>query len=368
MKIIVNKNEICESESNVQRAVSSKTSLAALEGILLEAKAGKITFSGYDMELGIKTSIEAEIIIEGSIILNARLFSDILRRLPDDKILIETDEKFMTNIVSGTAEFSILGINAEEFPEMPAVNDESEVFLNAGMLKEMINGTIYAVAVDDAKPVQKGVLFEINNKTISLVAVDGYRLAIRKELINSDCEMKFVVPGKTLNEIVKLITDDDADIEIKLGKRHILFKINDFTVISRLLEGDFLDYRSAVGFDHNCEIVVNNKELFSSVERISLLITDKLKSPVRCTFEDNKINLRCTTAVGKAYDTLECKQDGERLEIGFNNRYFLDALKACESATIWRAMINGSYFSAWPQSTSRNYVMNVSREDEGAVP
>ena len=341
MKITVKKSEICEAVSNVQRAVSSKSNLAALEGILIKTKNGRLCLSGYDMELGIITDIEAQTEEPGSIILNARLFGDILRRLPEETVKIETDDKFMTNIFSGLSEFSILGINAEEFPEMPEVNEETNITLEAEMLKNMINGVIYAVALDDAKPVQKGVLFEITSQKLKLIAVDGYRLAIRSEPIkDGGDDVKFVVPGKTLNEMIKLVSEDENNIEIKLGRRHIIFKIKNFTVISRLLDGDFLDYRSAVSFEHSSEVTVNTGNLFSSVERISLLITDKLKSPVRCTFEDDTVKLRCTTAVGKAFDTLPCETNGERLEIGFNNRYFLDALKACEGDKI-KIQLNG---------------------------
>jgi DNA polymerase-3 subunit beta len=329
MKIACSRQQLNEAVLNVQRAVSTKSSVPALEGILIKAGESAVELCGYDLELGMTTKIPASVQEEGSIVLSARLFGDIVRRLPAEEVLLSADEKQTAVIKSGTAEYSIVGIPAEEYPELPSINGESTLKIPCPVLKSMIRQTLFAVAESDAKPIHTGTLFELGENKLRLVSVDGYRLAIREEPVGFAAKNSFVVPGKTLGEVLKLL-GDDGDLELQIGRRHILFSIGSYTVISRLLEGEFLDYRAALPGSGTTEVRVSTRSFIDSVERVSLLIADRLKSPLRCVFDDGEIRLSCSTAIGRATDQLEAKIEGNGLEMGFNNRYLLDALHNTE--------------------------------------
>lgn len=340
MKITCNKQELVEAVSNVQRVVSSKSTVPALEGILLKTEENSITLCGYDLELGMTTVIPAQVEESGSIILSAKLLGDIVRRLPADLVYIGSDEKNMTVITSGPSEYSIVGIPAQEFPELPAITGELSVTLTHTVLKSMIHQTLFAVADTDAKPIHTGTLFEIGGQKVRLVSVDGYRLAMREEPANCGEETSFVVPGKTLSEVLKLLKDDESELRLLVGRRHILFNIGSYTVISRLLEGEFLDYKAAIPASHTTEIIVKTRAFIDSVERVSLLITDRLKSPVRCVFENEEIKVSCSTAIGRANDQFAAHIEGNTVEMGFNNRYLLDALRNAETDEV-KVQLNG---------------------------
>ncbi|MBQ6856652.1 MAG: DNA polymerase III subunit beta, partial [Lachnospiraceae bacterium] len=282
MKLTCNRQELTQALSNIQHAVSSKSSIPALEGILLRTENDMLIVCGYDLEIGMTTGIEASCMEHGSVVLNARLFSDIIRRLPEDTVLLMSDEKNITTIISGQSQFSIPGIPAEEYPELPVVTDTISVSVSHAVLKSMIRQTIFAVAETDTNPVHTGTMFEIGDQMIRLISVDGFRLAVRSEPISSIEEIKFVVPGKTLSEISKLLKDDDTELSLKIGRRHILFEIGDYLVLSRLLEGDFLDYRAAIPKSFATEITLQTRAFMNSVERVSLLINDRRRLPVRC--------------------------------------------------------------------------------------
>lgn len=341
MKFTVNKSDMTEAVSNIQRAVSSKTSIPALEGILLSASEGSLELCAYDLELGITTVIPSQTAEPGKAVLSAKIFSDIVRKTPDETITVTVDEKNMATIDSGYSKFSIIGIPAEEFPELPKLTDSTRIELPAAVLKSMIRQTVFAVAESDAKPIHQGSLFNIEQGRLDVVSVDGYRLAKRSEPIDFAEDLSFVVPGKTLNEILKLLKDTDDTVEVSAGRRHILFKIENYTVISSLLEGEFLNYKAAIPPDSKSEVVVRTREAIESVERVSLLITDRLKSPVRCLFADNEIKLLCTTSMGRASDQITAEITGENVEIGFNNRYLLDALRNTECDEV-KIQLSGS--------------------------
>ncbi len=330
MKITVSKSEITEAVSNLQRAVSSKTSVPALECILLTATETGLELCAYDLELGITTAIPARIEETGKAALPARIFSDIVRRTPDENITVTVDDKNMTTIESGMSRFSIIAIAAEEFPELPKVSEATALKLPSSLLKSMIRQTLFAVGESDAKPVMQGSLFQIENGRLDVVSIDGFRLAIRSEPIDFPEDLSFVVPGKTLSEVLKLLKDTDDPVEIAAGRRHILFTIDNYTVISSLLSGEFINYKSAIPPEGKTQVVVKTREMIESVERVSLLITDRLRSPVRCLFEDGEIKLLCTTVMGRASDRVNVEMTGDTLEIGFNNRYLLDALRNTE--------------------------------------
>lgn len=330
MKFTVNKSDITEAVSNIQRAVSTKTSIPALEGILLSATEAGLELCAYDLELGITTVIPAFVMEPGKAVLSAKLFSDIVRRTPAETVTVSVDEKNMATLESGYSRFSIIGIPAEEFPELPKLSDSTQISLPGALLKSMIRQTLFAIAESDAKPIHQGSLFSLENGILDVVSVDGYRLAVRREPVDFSEDLSFVVPGKTLSELLKLIKDSEEPVEISAGRRHILFKIDNYTVISSLLEGEFLNYKAAIPPESQTEVVLKTREAIDSVERVSLLITDRLKSPIRCLFDNNEVKLNCTTSMGRASDQLDVEMTGQSVEIGFNNRYLLEALRNTE--------------------------------------
>lgn len=330
MKFTVNKKDIAEAVSNIQRAVSTKTSIPALEGILLTAQDTTLELCAYDMELGITTVIPAQVSESGNSVLSAKIFSDIVRRSPAETLTIAVDEKNMATLESGYSRFTIIGIPAAEFPELPRLSDATQITLPANLLKSMIRQTLFAVAESDAKPIHQGSLFNLEQGMLDVVSVDGYRLAVRSEPVDYPDELSFVVPGKTLGEILKLLKDTDDPVELAAGRRHILFTIDNYTVISSLLEGEFLNYKAAIPPESQTEVILKTREAIDSVERVSLLITDRLKSPVRCLFADNEVKLNCTTSMGRASDQIDVEMTGQSVEIGFNNRYLLEALRNTE--------------------------------------
>lgn len=331
MKVTLNKTQLTEAVQGVSRAVSSKSTILALEGILLKAKRNTLTLTGYDLELGITTTIEASVQQEGEIILSAKLFSDIIRRMPADTISIESDDKLLSHIVSGAAEYTILGLDPQEFPELPTVVEENALEMEAQTLRSMIDQTLFAIAQTDAKPVHKGTLFEISDGMLTLVSVDGFRLALRREPLKNAEPQSFVVPGKTLSEVSKLLNNPEENVTLSVSRKYVVFHIGGYHVTSRLLEGEFLDFRSAIPKETRTSVTISTRLFTDCIERISLLISDKLRSPLHLSFSNNSILASCSTAIGKANDEIDCEKSGENVEIGFNSKYLLDALRACGS-------------------------------------
>lgn len=332
MKFVCSSQKLSEICSNVQRAVSQKTSIPSIEGILVKAENNSITLTGYDLEVGIITTMEANVLKTGSIILNAKIFCDILRNLPEENVTVEVDERLACKIKSGEAEFTLMGISSSEYPELPEVSGGFPLVINAEILRDMVRKTIFATAENDAKVVHTGVRFEIEENNIRLIAVDGFRLAIRNEKIDySGDEKIFVVPKKTLNELTKLITGGDETISVNIGKRHIVFEIGTYNIVSRLLDGEFLNYKAAISGAANATVKVSVRKLIESIERTSLIITDRAKSPIRCIFDSDVIKISSTTVLGTAADKVPADMQGEKLEMGFNNKFLLDALKVCDT-------------------------------------
>ena len=286
------------------------------------------------MELGITTTIEARVEEPGEIVLTAKLFSEILRRLPADEVLIESNDKNNTVIRCGKSEFTIIGFSSVDYPELPTINNGAAMTIQQNMLKSMIRQTLFAVAQTDTRPVHTGVQFEIKEQTLRLVAVDGSRLAMRSEPIKSNEELQFVVPGKTLNEVLKLLGDEEEPLYVIVGARHIIMEIGGYSVFSRLLDGEFLPYRKAIPTQASTKIRVNTRAMIDAVDRASLVINDRLKSPLICRFKDDLISLSCITALGSANDAVDAKIDGRQEEMGFNSRFLLDALRNTESDEI----------------------------------
>ncbi|WP_418778430.1 DNA polymerase III subunit beta [Hominenteromicrobium sp.] len=331
MKFTVEKRLLNEAVTNLQRAVSSKTSIPALEGILIRSEENRLVLTAYDLEIGMQTELPAIISAPGAIILTAKLFAEIVRRSPDEDITIDVDDRNTATITSGVSCFTIIGMDSAEFPELPKITDADTIKMPQELLKSMIRQTLFAVADSTAKPIHQGSLFKIENGNLDVVSVDGYRLALRREAINYANNTEFVVPGKTLSEVLKLLKDSEGEAKICPSRRHILFRIDNYTVISALLEGEFLDYKSALPKDKKTEVTVSTRTMIESVERVSLLITDRLKSPVRCVIGEDTVKLFCTTTMGRATDQISAEISGDQLEIGFNNKYLLDALRAAET-------------------------------------
>ncbi len=340
MKFSCNRQKLNDTVLNIQRAVASKSTISALEGILIKAVNNCLILTGYDLEIGITTSIDAMIYEEGAIVLNARLFSDIIRRMPEENISIESDDKFVVYINSGRSDYKIIGIPAAEFPELPTVSAADSIIISGKTLKSMIQQTIYAVSDKDIKPAHKGSLFEIENHTIKIISVDGYRLAIRKEDITYDGQKSFIVPGKSLTEVEKLTADDTENVEIHVGSRHIVFKIDNYSVITRLIEDEFMNYKAAIPANHTTELKVNTRKFISAIDRMSLLLNERMKSPIRCRIDNDTIKTSCHTALGQAYDEFETAVQGEDIEIGFDYKYMLDALKNTDTDEV-RIQMNG---------------------------
>ncbi len=332
MEFICSRTELCDAVSKVSRAVSAKSSIEALEGILLRTGDDKLFLSGYDLELGISTSIEARVKEKGEIVLSAKLFSDMVRKLPDETVSISCDDKLLTEIKCKNTRFTILGIPSDDFPDIPYFEGNEVAVIGETKLKSMINQTIFAVSQSELKPVLTGSKFILENDTMTVISIDGYRLAIRKEKADIKTDnISFIVPAKTLGEVLRLLSDEeDKNIVISVTRKHITFDINGYLVLSRLLEGEFVDFESAIPKSYTMEVLVSTKRFSDMIERASLLITERLKSPVRCLFSDNLIKIDCATSIGKVYDETEAKITGGEVEIGFNNRYMLDALKNSE--------------------------------------
>lgn len=343
MKFICNTSTLADACQSVQRAVSTKTSIPAIEGIFIKALGTELVLTGYDLEMGITTSVPARIEENGGIVINARVLCEILRKLPDNNVCIESDERQVATIRSGEMEYSLIGIAPNEYPELPSVSGVFPIILQQSILKEMIRQTIFSVAVNENKVVHTGIKFEITQNEIKLIAVDGFRLAVRKETIDYTGEdTTFIVPAKSLSEVVKLFSgDENATVSMCVGKRHIVYEIGQYTVVSRLLDGEFLNYRSAIPNLVSTTVRVNTKNLIDSIERTSLIITDKIKSPLRCHFDDNLIRISSTTALGTANDKIQAEITGSAVEIGFNNRFLLEALRVCDTDEVY-LQLNGS--------------------------
>mgnify|MGYP001513536645 FL=1 len=328
--------------STTSRAVSPKSSIPALEGILLEA-GNDLRLTGYNLENGIRTIVPADIREEGTLVLGARLFGEIVRKLPDDIVTFQS-ENYMVNIKCGMSEFNILGTDPEEFPELPTVEYQNSLILPQSRLKAMISQTLFAVSDNESRPIHTGSLFEVDSNGLTIVSVDGYRLALRHEAIDKKEgaeTFSFVVPGAALSEVEKICSDVDEPASVTQGARHVMFKVGDTMLVSRRLEGEFLAYRQAIPRNKTIHVEGETRALLSSIDRVSLIISDKLKSPLRCVFDSNLLKISTKTAIGDAYDECPLSGDGGGLEIGFNNKYLMDALKAAPADKVRLELTTG---------------------------
>ncbi len=324
------------------RTVAAKSALSSIEGILCQAGNG-IVLTGYNMETAISFQIDAEVTDIGQCVLPARLFGDIIRRLPEGLVTVVVDENYKVSIRSGYASFTISAENADDYPELPDVGDGKSIQIPQKAMKELINGTIFAVSENQGRPIHTGVKFEVEGEMVSAIAVDGFRLARRTYHCENDTgrKLSFVVPAQSLKEVEKILQDDDADVAFTLGTKHILFQIGSATIVCRLLDGDFLDWRRVVPFDCPIKLVIHVSDFASSIERVGLVVSEKYKSPVRCLFSNQELQLKTNTTIGVAEDKCSLAGDGKDLEIGFNVRYIADALRVIPSEEVCLELING---------------------------
>ena len=328
--------------SIASRTVAQKSSLSVIEGIL--CKAGlDLSLTGYNMETAITYEIPAEVSEPGACILPAKLFADIVRRLPEGPVTVSVDEGFKVSIRAGFASFTIAAESAEDYPDLPDVGEGHGVKIPQNALKNLISGTIFSVSENQSRPIHTGVRFEVENMAISAIAVDGFRLARRTWHPEESTErtMAFVVPAQALKEVEKILTDSDDNATFTLGTKHILFEVGAATLVCRLLEGDFLEWRKVVPTNCPVKLVANVGDLTSSIERVGLIVSEKFKSPVRCLFSDQMVHLRTSTTIGAAEDQCSIAGDGQELEIGFNVRYLADALRAVPSEEVTLELTNG---------------------------
>ena len=324
------------------RTVAQKSALSAIEGILCRAADG-LHLTGFNMETAITYKIEAEVTDAGECVLPAKLFGDIIRRLPEGPVTVVVDENYKVSIRAGYASFTISAESAEDYPELPDVGSGRSIQIPQNALKELISGTIFSVSENQGRHIHTGVKFEVAEGTISAIAVDGFRLARRsyhaEDLDNRT--MSFVVPAQGLKEVEKILQDGDEDVAFTLGTKHILFQIGDATLICRLLEGEFLDWRRVVPTNCPVKLVANVHELASAIERVGLIVSEKYKSPVRCVFSDQVLLLKTNTTIGAAEDRCSIAGDGKELEIGFNVRYLSEALRAVPGEEVVLELTNG---------------------------
>ena len=324
------------------RTVAQKSSLSVIEGILCKAGHG-LSLTGYNMETAITYDIEAEVADPGQCILPAKLFGDIVRRLPEGPVTVVVDDSFKVSIRAGYASFTISAESAEDYPELPDVNSGRPIQIPQNKLKELISGTIFAVSENQGRPIHTGVKFEVTDTSITAIAVDGFRLARRTYHPQEGTarELSFVVPAAGLKEVEKIVTDCEDMASFTLGTKHILFQIGNATLVCRLLDGEFLDWRRVVPTNCPVKLVAHVSDLASSVERVGLIVSEKYKSPVRCVFSHNELLMRTSTTIGAAEDKCAIAGDGKELEIGFNVRYLADALKVIPSEEVTMELTNG---------------------------
>ena len=342
MRFTCEKSMLVQGLNIAGRAVAQKSSLSVIEGILCRAGHG-LSLTGYNMETAITYEIEAEVSDPGECILPAKLFGDIIRRLPEGPVTVVVSEDYKVSIRSGYASFTISAESADDYPALPDVNEGRAIRIPQNKLKELISGTIFAVSENQGRPIHTGVKFEVTNESITAIAVDGFRLARRTfhPEEGTGRELNFVVPAAGLKEVEKILTDCEENAAFTLGTKHILFQIGAATLVCRLLEGEFLDWRKVVPSNCPIKLVATVSDLSSSVDRVGLIVSEKYKSPVRCIFGHQEVLMRTNTTIGAAEDRCSLAGDGKELEIGFNVRYLADALRAVPSEEVTLELTNG---------------------------
>lgn len=334
MKIYCNTDDLAAAVNIVSKAVSSKSSIPYLEGVLLEAECDRLYLTGNDLEICIKTSIPCNVSDEGKIVLNCKMLSEIIRKLPKDVCEISVTEQVVV-ISCLNSDYRIVGLSASDYPSIPEAEIKSSIKLSSPVLKDMISRTSFAISQKLDRKVLTGSLFEISGGSLTIVAVDGFRMALRKEVLGEDCEDgKFIVPGKAENELVKIISDNEEDvIDVGFSDKYACFENDSFTMITRLIDGEFFAYKQVIPSEFKINTTVDTEEFTKTVSRVEPIIDDVAKSPVRLSLYENTLKIMCRTPQGRVNDMFDVDYDGGEFEIGFNYRYLYDAISRCGSRT-----------------------------------
>lgn len=332
MNVSCTKNDLLNSVNTVLKAVSNRTTLPILECILLETENNRLKLTGNDLELGIESTIPAHVEKTGCIALEAKIFSEIVRKLPEDEVKITVDSNLMATIKCANSEFKIAAQSGTDFPELPKIERDKSITLKQSTLKDMIRQTIFSVATEEKRPILTGELIQIKNGALHMVSVDGYRVSYRRtDLLIENEENEVVVPGKTLGEISKILSSEEEDqVSIYFTDKHILFDLGDSTVVSRLLEGEFLKYENSFSEDYETKITVDRKALLMSIERAALISREDKKNPIKMEMDSDHLTITSNTELGTAHEELPVNLEGKDLIIAFNPKYLIDALKAID--------------------------------------
>ena len=340
MKIVCYKDNILKALNSVVKGVASKTTMPILEGILIQTNDKEIKLTTYDLEIGIEYVMECEVKEQGSTVVNAIMFSEIIRKLPDTEIYITLNENNLLEIECEGALYKLTTMNPEEFPELPKIEVENSIDLEQNMLRNMIRRTIFAVSSEENRPIFTGCLFEVENNKLNLVAVDGFRLALRSMYLPTKSNnFSAVIPGKTLNEVNKILLDSFENVKIGIAKNQALFEMDNCKIVTRILDGEFLNYRTVIPNNWETRIKVNKNNLQNSFERISLIsassIEKEKKYPVKVSVDIGKLTISCTNQTGDAKEEIFVSTEGKNIEAGFNPKYFLDSLKAIDDEEVF---------------------------------
>ena len=340
MKFECMKENLLKGINSVVKASSSRTTMPILEGILIQTSNNNIKLTTYDLDIGIEYIVDCDIKEEGATVVNAIMFSEIIRKLPDATININLNENKLLVIECEGSLYKLATMNPEDFPELPKIDIENSININQKELKNMIRKTIFAVSTEENRPIFTGCLFEVINNKLNVVAVDGYRMAWKSSFLHEEGNsFKAVIPGKTLTEVNKIIMDIDENLKIGVSKNQAVFEIENCKIVTRLLEGEFLNYSNVIPSSYETRILVNKNIILGCFERISLIsaatMEKEKKYPVRILVDIGKITISCANQTGDAKEEIYIKTEGKNLEIGFNPKYFLDALKAIEDEEIY---------------------------------
>lgn len=339
MKIVCYKDKILKAINSVVKGVASKTTMPILEGILIQTNDKEIKLTTYDLEIGIEYVMECDVKEQGNTVVNAIMFSEIIRKLPDTEIYISVNDKNLLEIECEGSHYKLATMNPEEFPELPKIEIENSIELEQNALKNMIRKTIFAVSSEESRPIFTGCLFETQENTLNLVAVDGFRLALRRVYLNQKTnDFSAVIPGKTLNEVNKILLDSFEPVKIGIAKNQALFEMDNCKIVTRILDGEFLNYKNVIPKDWETRIKVNKSNLQNCFERISLISSSSVekekKYPVKVQVDIGKVTISCTNQTGDAKEELYVSTEGKNLEAGFNPKYFLDSLKAIDDEEV----------------------------------
>ena len=342
MKLVCSKSNLLNGVNIVSKAVPNKTTMSILECILIDATGSQIKLIANDMELGIETVIEGEIIEKGQIALDAKILLDIVRKLPDNDVIIVTDNSYKTNITCEKAKFTIIGKSGEDFSYLPSIEKIDSIIISQFTLKEVVRQTIFSIADNDNNKLMTGELFEIDGDTLKVVSLDGHRISIRKiELKNSYPSRKVVVPGKTLNEVSKILSGDaDKDVFIFFTGKHIVFEFDKTTVVSRLIEGEYFKIDQMLSSDYETKVTINKKELLDCIDRATLLVKEGDKKPIIINITDGMMELKINSTVGSMNEEIDIVKQGKDLMIGFNPKFMIDALKVIDDEEIDIYLVN----------------------------